>query len=186
MNYRPSSCIVNTVSNQLFRQVRILYLSKTTENKLRFQENVPVNSFRFDINSKPCISQGLPKSISRFNRTCQSREKDAIGQENQLFPKEKWFWRGKTNLFLGKRWFWEGRTNFVLWKTKTISFGKLCGQNPQRCFFFFLVFPFEKMVFLFSCPKPFLYRLILYKRLGNNQDILRIILGVNRKLVSQV
>ena len=72
MNYRPSFCIVNTVSKQLFRQVRILYLSKTTENKLRFQENVSVNSFTFDVRSGSCISQGLLKSISHFNRTCQS------------------------------------------------------------------------------------------------------------------
>ena len=72
MNYRPSFCIVNTVSKQLFRQVRILYLSKTTENKLRFQENVSVNSLMFDVRSGSCISQGLLKSISHFNRTCQS------------------------------------------------------------------------------------------------------------------
>ena len=71
-NYRPSFCIVNTVSNQLFRQVRILYLSITTENKLGFQENVSLNSFRFDVRSGSCISQGLPKSISHVNRTCQS------------------------------------------------------------------------------------------------------------------
>ena len=67
MNYRPSFCIVNTVSKQLFRQVRILYLSKTTENKLRFQENVSVNSFTFDVRSGSCISQGLLKSISHFS-----------------------------------------------------------------------------------------------------------------------
>ena len=72
MNYRPSFCIVNTVSNQLFRQVLILHLSKTTENKLRFQENVSVNSFRFDVRSGSCIFQGLLKSISHFNRTRQS------------------------------------------------------------------------------------------------------------------
>ena len=57
MKYRPSFCIVNTVSNQLFRQVRILYLSKTTENKLRFQENVSVNSFKFDLRSGSCLSR---------------------------------------------------------------------------------------------------------------------------------
>ena len=56
MNYRPSFCIVNTVSKQLFRQVRILYLSKTTENKPRFQENVSVNSFTFDVRSASSIS----------------------------------------------------------------------------------------------------------------------------------
>ena len=43
MNYRPSFCSVNTVSKQLFRQVRVLYLSKTTEIELTFKENVSVN-----------------------------------------------------------------------------------------------------------------------------------------------
>ena len=57
MNYRPSFRIVNTASNQLFRQVRILYLSKTTENKLRFQENVSVNSFKLDVRSGSCLSR---------------------------------------------------------------------------------------------------------------------------------
>ena len=33
-NYRPSFFIINTVSTQLFRKVRILYLSRTTEIKL--------------------------------------------------------------------------------------------------------------------------------------------------------
>ena len=57
MNYRPSFCIVNTVSNQPFRQVRVLYLSKTSENKLRFQANVSVNSFKFDVRSGSCLSR---------------------------------------------------------------------------------------------------------------------------------
>ena len=86
MNYRPSFCIVNTVSKQLFRQVRILYLSKTTENKLRFQENVSVNSFTFDVRSGSCISQGLLKSFSHFNRTCQSTHSGStLPIQNQLF-----------------------------------------------------------------------------------------------------
>ena len=57
MNYRPSFCIVNTVSNQAFPAGRILYLSKTTENKLRFQENVSVNSFKFYVRSGSCLSR---------------------------------------------------------------------------------------------------------------------------------
>ena len=34
-----------------------LELSKTTENKLRFQENVSVNSFKFDVRSGSCLSR---------------------------------------------------------------------------------------------------------------------------------
>ena len=33
MNYRPSFCMVKTVVNQLFPQVRIPYLSKTAQNQ---------------------------------------------------------------------------------------------------------------------------------------------------------
>ena len=36
---------------QVLREVRILYLSKTTEIKLTFQENVSVNSFWFDVST---------------------------------------------------------------------------------------------------------------------------------------
>ena len=139
MNYRPSFCIVNTVSKQLFRQVRILYLSKTTENKLRFQENVSVNSFTFDVRSGSCISQGLLKSFSHFNRTCQSTHSGStLPIQNQLFlgktknPKKPSFETlcgqtpifflvslrkklvlgRKNNFFLGKRWFWAEKPTF--------------------------------------------------------------------------
>ena len=100
MNYRPSFCIVNTVS--------ILYLSKTTEDKPRtFQQDVSVNSFRFDVSTQLPI-------------------------KNQLFL-------GKTK------------------KTKKASFETLCGQTPQRWFFWFSpgkngfgqenqLFPRKKMV----------------------------------------
>ena len=37
MNYRLAVRIVNTISNQLFRQVRSLYLSKTTNTKASIQ-----------------------------------------------------------------------------------------------------------------------------------------------------
>ena len=36
---------------QVLHQVRILYLSKTTEIKLTIQENVSVNSFRVDVST---------------------------------------------------------------------------------------------------------------------------------------
>ena len=134
MNYRPSFCIVNTVSQQLFRQVRILYLSKTTENKLNFQENVSVNSFTFDVRSGSCISQGLLKSLSHFNRTCQSTHSLRFDVSTKstaaLYPPNP-----KPTL---------PRENQKKQKTKKTSFETLCGQTPKRCFFF--VFPRKKMV----------------------------------------
>ena len=73
MNYRPSFCTVYAVSNQLFRQVRVLYFSKTTKTKATFQENAPDNSFRFDAsthstaamcssNQKPTVPSGNHKN----------------------------------------------------------------------------------------------------------------------------
>ena len=149
MNYRPSFCIVNTVSQQLFRQVRILYLSKTTENKLNFQENVSVNSFTFDVRSGSCISQGLLKSLSHFNRTCQSTHSLRFDVSTKstaaLYPPNP-----KPTL---------PRENQKKQKTKKTSFETLCGQTPKRCFFLFSLGkrwfwtgkPRKKMVL---CRKP--------------------------------
>ena len=53
-NDRSSFGIVNNESNQLFRQVRILYLSKTAKTKAIFQENAPGNSLRFDMTATQC------------------------------------------------------------------------------------------------------------------------------------
>ena len=77
MNYRP---IVDTVSNQLFRQVRILYCSKTTENKLRFQENVSVNSFKFDVRSGSLKDYGDQSHFStgRVGQLIQVRREHAV------------------------------------------------------------------------------------------------------------
>ena len=77
MNYRP---IVNTVSNQLFRQVRILYCSKTTENKLRFQENVSVNSFKFDVRSGSLKDYGDQSHFStgRVGQLIQVRREHVV------------------------------------------------------------------------------------------------------------
>ena len=78
MNYRPSFCIVNTVSNQLFRQVRILYLSKTTENKLRFQENVSVNSLKLDVRSGSCLSRTTEINLTFQQDVIQVRREHVV------------------------------------------------------------------------------------------------------------
>ena len=102
MNYRPSFCIVNTVSKQLFRQVRILYLSKTTENKprfrvsqlihvrrevrilyllrtteinLTFQQDVSVNSFRFDVSTQSTATLCPPNQKPTFPRENKKNQK---------------------------------------------------------------------------------------------------------------
>ena len=87
-NYRPSFCIVNTVSNQLFRKVKIRYLSKTTEIKLTFQENV--------------FPKGKPQKTKKkfLKRLCGQtpkklfflvfpRKKIGFAAQNHLFAREK-------------------------------------------------------------------------------------------------
>ena len=162
MNYRPSFCIVNTVSKQLFRQVRILYLSKhcrkqiqisregvsqrihvrrevhilyllrTTEINLTFQQDVSVNSFRFDVSTQSTATLCPPNQKPTFSREnqknhvlrhyaarhqkdgffCFPKEKNGFGQENQLFPRKKMVLDRKTNFFLGKRWFGREKPTF--------------------------------------------------------------------------
>ena len=164
MNYRPSFCIVNTVSKLLFRQVRILYLSKTTENKLRFQENVSVNSFTFDVRSGSCISQGLLKSFSHFNRTCQSTHSGStLPIQNQLFlgktkkPKKKHLLRHYAAklqkdcffVFPRKKMVLGRKTNFFLGQTKNTIFWETMRPNSKKIF---LWFSLGKSWFF--CPKP--------------------------------
>ena len=55
MNYRPSFCIVNTVSKQLSGRSGFC-ISQKLPKKPRFQENVSVNSFTFDVRSAFSIS----------------------------------------------------------------------------------------------------------------------------------
>ena len=120
MNYRPSFCVVNTVSKQLFpagpdsvslknyrkqtqisrervsqlihvrREVRILYLLRTTEINLTFQQDVSVNSFRFDVSTQSTAT------------LCPPNQKPTFPTENQKKP----------------------------------SVETLCGQTPKRWFFF--------------------------------------------------
>ena len=108
MNYRPSFCIVNTVSKQLFRQVRILYLSKTTENKPRtFQQDVSVNSFRFDVSTQSTATLCPPNQKPTFPRENQKTKKTSFETLCGQTPKTLFFW-----FSLGKRWFWTGKPTF--------------------------------------------------------------------------
>ena len=94
-NHRPSFCIVNTVSNQLFRQVRIGCLSKTAKTKLTLQEKAPVNSFRFDVSthSITTLYSSIQKPTARH--LVQVRREHAGNGNTVLFQSE-------TNFFLGK------------------------------------------------------------------------------------
>ena len=149
MNYPPSFCVVNTVLNQLSRQVRICIsqrfcISQRLPNTNHIsiecasqlvQVNVSVrsNATLCSSNQKP-ISLGKTKKHKnhllgtlRPNSTKQdvfwfSLGKSCFGVENKLFPRKKL--DRKTNFFLGKT----TKTK----KTKNTLFVKLCGQSPKR------------------------------------------------------
>ena len=121
MNYRPSFCIVNTVSNRLFWQVRILYLSQTIKTKPTFQQSVPDNWFRFDVSTHStatlCSSNQKPsvaKSKNQRNMSwktiqpnsqkivfCFPRKK-LVSLKRPTYSHEKDCLDRKTYSFLGK------------------------------------------------------------------------------------
>ena len=138
MNYRPSFCIVNAVSKQLFRQVRILYLSKTTENKLRFsrervcqlihvrrevrilylsrtteinltfQQDMSVSSLRFDVSTKSTAALYPPNPKPTLPR--ENQKNHLLRHYAAKLQKD-----GFLVFFwfsLGKRWFWTGKPTF--------------------------------------------------------------------------
>ena len=148
MNYPPSFCVVNTVLNQLSRQVRICIsqrfcISQRLPNTNHIsiecasqlvQVNVSVRS-----NATLCLFQSKT-NFARENQKTQkpcfgnftaklskdvfwfSLGKSCFGVENKLFPRKKL--DRKTNFFLGKT----TKTK----KTKNTLFVKLCGQSPKR------------------------------------------------------
>ena len=81
-------CIVNTVLNQPFRQVRIPCLSKIAKNKLTFQEKAPVNSFRFDVStlSTATLYSSIQKTTARH--LGQVRREHAVNGRNQPCARE--------------------------------------------------------------------------------------------------
>ena len=100
-NYRKQTQISRERVSQLIhvrREVRILYLSRTTEIILTFQQDMSVNSFRFDApNPKPTFPRENQKNQKKtsFETLC--------GQT----PKRLFFW-----FSLGKRWFWAEKSFF--------------------------------------------------------------------------
>ena len=125
-NHRPSFCIVNTVLNQLFRQVRIGCLSKTAKTKLTLQEKAPANSFRFDVSthSITTLYSSIQKPTARH--LVQVRREHAGNGNTVLFQSETNFFLGKTkkpkmtsvglrpktNFFLGKSMFFGPKPSF--------------------------------------------------------------------------
>ena len=96
---RPAFCIVNTVSNQLFQQVRIPCLSKTANTKLTFQEKAPLNSFKFDVStlSTATLYSSIQKPTARH--VGQVRHEHAVHGNIVFFQSE-------TNFFVGLRLLW--------------------------------------------------------------------------------
>ena len=149
MNYRPSFCIVNTVPKQLFpagpdsvslknyrkqtqisrervsqlihvrREVRILYLSRTTEINLTFQQDMSVNSLRFDVSTKSTAALYPPNPKPTLPRENQKyhllRHYAAKLQKDGFFWSslgKRWFWTGKPTFSWEKKWFWTGKPTF--------------------------------------------------------------------------
>ena len=77
-NYRKQTQISRERVSQLIhvrREVRILYLLRTTEINLTFQQDVSVNSFRFDVSTQSTAT------------LCPPNQKPTIPRENQKTKK---------------------------------------------------------------------------------------------------
>ena len=111
LNHRPSCCVVNTVISLLFRQGRIPYLSKTAETKPTFQENLPVNSFRFDVSTHPPATLYASTHKPTARQLVQDRREPALNGNTCTLPirnqpKKNIFWKtirpdSKKMLFFG-------------------------------------------------------------------------------------
>ena len=128
-NYRKQTQISRERVSQLIhvrREVRILYLLRTTEINLTFQQDVSVNSFRFDVSTQSTATLCPPNQKPTFPRENQKKTKKKkietlCGQTPKrwfflVFPrKKKKVLDRKTNFFLGKkgkRWFWTAKPTF--------------------------------------------------------------------------
>ena len=115
-NYRKQTQISRERVRKLIhvrREVRILYLSRTTEINLTFQQDVSVNSLRFDVSTKSTAALYPPNpkpTLPRENQnTMRPNSKKMVFF---VFPRKKMVLDRKTNFFLGKRWFWAGKPTF--------------------------------------------------------------------------
>ena len=119
-NYRKQTQISRERVSQLIhvrREVRILYLSRTTEIILTFQQDMSVNSFRFDApNPKPTFPRENPKNQKKpsFETLCGQTPKRWFFLVFCL--RKKMVLGRKTNFFLGKRLVLGRKTNFFLGK----------------------------------------------------------------------
>ena len=120
-NYRKQTQISRERVCQLIhvrREVRILYLSRTTEINLTFQQDMSVSSLRFDVSTKSTAALYPPNPKPTLPRENQKnhllRHYAAKLQKDGflVFPRKKMVLDRKTNFFLGKRWFWTGKPTF--------------------------------------------------------------------------
>ena len=120
-NYRKQTQISRERVSQLIhvrREVRILYLSRTTEINLTFQQDMSVNSLRFDVSTKstaalypPNPKPTLPRENQKYHllrHYAAKLQKDGF----LVFPRKKMVLDRQTNFFLGKKWFWTGKPTF--------------------------------------------------------------------------
>ena len=123
-NYRKQTQISRERVSQLIhvrREVRILYLSRTTEINLTFQQDMSVNSWRFDMSTKSTAALYPPNPKPTLPRENQKNQKKHLLRHYAaklqkdgflVFPRKKMVLDKKTNFFLGKRWFWTGKPTF--------------------------------------------------------------------------
>ena len=109
-NYRKQTQISRERVSQLIhvrREVRILYLLKTTEINLTFQQDVSVNSFRFDVSTQSTATLCPPNQKPTFPRGNQKNQKIHLLRHYAARHQKDFFL-----VSLGKRWFWTGKPTF--------------------------------------------------------------------------
>ena len=109
-NYRKQTRISRERVSQLIhvrREDRILYLSRTTEINLTFQQDMSVNSLRFDVSTKSTAALYPPNPKPTLPRENQKNKKNIFSDTMRPNSKKMVFW-----FSLGKRWFWTGKPTF--------------------------------------------------------------------------
>ena len=110
-NYRKQTQISRERVSQLIhvrREVRIQYLSRTTEINLTFQQDMSVNSLRFDVSTKSTAALYPPNPKPTLPRENQKNQKTHLLRHYAAkLQKDGFFW-----FSLGKRWFWTGKPTF--------------------------------------------------------------------------
>ena len=123
-NYRPFFFIANTVSNQLFRKVRTLNVTKLPKSNSDFKgacqpPRLCSSTFSFDLSTRSTVLFQLKTNFPfpRENQLKQTKNlqpnsqkmflgfllrKDGFGVKNRLFPRKKMVLGRKTNFFQGK------------------------------------------------------------------------------------